>query len=201
MSDSRITADQSTLSQVDRLFFKLEGVLALCSGVIILLLVLLSVANILGRWFFSLPVDGYIDWVEQSMAFFAFLGIAFVQRQGAHIRMDMVIETLQRRPLWIAELLAVALMFVITSILIYGSFLHFLRAYQIGDSSLDIDLPVWPAKLVVPLALSVLLLRLALQIWAYTRAIQRNDHYPVAVPIHNSPAEVARKEATLVGGE
>ncbi|GAL18370.1 hypothetical protein JCM19235_6923 [Vibrio maritimus] len=50
----------------------------------------------------------------------------------------------------------------------------------------------------MPFALSVLALRLILQIWAYLRAIKRGDTKPVAVPMIESAAEVAAKEAETV---
>ena len=183
MSDSSpVLEDGSTLSRIDRLYFRFETVLTLLGGVVILLLVLLATTNILGRWFFSLPVNGFVDWVEQAMAFFAFLGIAYTQREGGHIRMDIVIGRMHGRLLWALELFTTLLMLAITLLLVYGSYLHFLRAFQIGDSSLDIDLPTWPAKLVVPVALGVLALRLILQCWGFGRALIRGDHNPVAVP-------------------
>jgi TRAP-type C4-dicarboxylate transport system permease small subunit len=89
-------------------------------------------------------------------------------------------------------------MLLITLLLIYGSFLHFLRAYTLGDSSLDIDLPTWPAKLVVPVALSVLALRLMLQIWGYFRALLENSAQPVAIPLIEDAATLAAKEAESV---
>ncbi len=193
-----VKIDKSKLSWADQLFFKLERFLTLLSGVVIFALVFLSVTNLLGRWIFSMPVDGYIDWVEQSMAFFAFLGIAFVQRNGAHIRMDIVVAKLHKRALWISELISTFLMLAVTLVLIYGSFLHFQRAYQIGDSSLDIDLPTWPAKLVVPVALSILAIRFLLQIWAYFRAIKNNNSHPVAIPLIEDAADIAKGEAELV---
>lgn len=157
-------------------------------GIAIFVLVFVSVVNVLGRWLFNAPIDGYIDWVEQSMAFFAFLGVAYVQQQGAHIRMDAVIGKLKGRALWAAESIAVLLMLLVTLPIIYGSFLHFLRAYQIGDSTLDIGLPTWPAKLVVPVALSILALRLLLQLVAYIR-LAFNDP-PIAV-VPNEDAAVS----------
>jgi len=136
------------------------------------------------------------------MAFFAFLGIAFTQREGGHIRMDMLVGHIHGRPLWVTELISTILMLMITLILIYGSFLHFLRAYQIGDSSLDINLPTWPAKLVVPVALTVLALRLLLQVWGYARAIKEGGDEPVAVPLIESAADVAAAEAkSLMGSD
>ncbi|MDH3325977.1 MAG: TRAP transporter small permease, partial [Gammaproteobacteria bacterium] len=185
-----IVENDSTLSRADRFFFRFESALTLAGGILIFLLVLLTTVNVLGRWVFSTPISGYIDWVEQAMAFFAFLGLAYTQREGGHIRMDMLISHLRGRMLWISEFITTLLMFAITLILIYGSYLHFLRAFQLGDSSVDINLPTWPAKLVVPVALSVLALRFILQLWGYARAIKNNDPKPVAVPLIEDAATI-----------
>ncbi len=195
-----VLEDDSLLSRADRLLFKLESVLTLLGGIVIFLLVFLATANVLGRWIFSKPVNGYIDWVEQAMAFFAFLGIAYTMREGGHIRMDMLVGHIHGRFLWLVELLVTLITLGITLVLIYGSYLHFLRAYTIGDSSLDINLPTWPAKLVVPVALTVLALRLCLQVWGYFRALIEGGDSPVAVPLIEDAASVAAAEAESVMG-
>ena len=197
----RVLEDHSALSRADRLFFRLESVLTLAGGSVIFLLVLLATTNVLGRWMFDLPISGYIDWVEQAMAFFAFLGIAYTQREGGHIRMDMLVGRLHGRWLWFTELVSVLLMLGVTLVLIYGSYLHFWRAWEFGDSSLDINLPTWPAKLVVPMALTILALRLCLQVWGYSRALGRGEDEPVAVPLIEDAAAVAASEAESVLGE
>lgn len=200
-ANSTVLEDASTLSRLDRFFFRFESILNMLGGAVVFLLVFLATANVLGRWFFNLPINGYIDWVEQAMAFMAFLGIAYTKRLGGHIRMDILVGHLRGRLLWLAELISVILMFLVTLVLVYGSYLHFLRAYSIGDSSLDIDLPTWPAKLVVPFALSVLALRLLLQIWAYLRALLQGGDTPVAVPLIENAATVAAKEAQALLGD
>ena len=195
-----IREDDSLLSRSDRIFFKLESFLNLIGGLVIFAIVLLAVANILGRKFFDMPVDGYIDWTEQAMAFFAFLGIAYCQREGGHIRMDILVGSLRRRVLWVFEFFSTTLMFVVTVLLIYGTYGHFLRAWTNGDSSFDIELPTWPAKLIVPIALTVLSLRLLLQMWGYLRAIKNNSTNPVAVPLVVDAATQAEMEAGTVSG-
>ncbi|MCB1922511.1 MAG: TRAP transporter small permease [Gammaproteobacteria bacterium] len=200
-ANATVLSDASTVSIMDRLLFRFESLLNLLGGIAIFLLVLLATVNVLGRWIFSLPIDGYVDWVEQAMAFIAFLGIAYTKRLGGHIRMDILVSHLRGRLLWLTELLSALLMLFVTLILIWGSTLHFWRAYDIGDSSLDIHLPTWPAKLVVPFALGVLALRLILQVWAYARAALRGDSEPVAVPLIESAADVANKEAEAVLGD
>ncbi|MEJ2321108.1 MAG: TRAP transporter small permease subunit, partial [Gammaproteobacteria bacterium] len=119
---------------------------------------------------------------------------------GGHIRMDILVSHLRGRKLWFTELFSTLLMLLITLVLIYGSWLHFLRAWEIGDSSLDINLPTWPAKLVVPVALTVLALRLLLQCWGYLRAMREGGDRPVAVPLIEDVAAVAAAEAESVMG-
>jgi C4-dicarboxylate transporter, DctQ subunit len=197
---SSILEDDSLLSRIDRQFFKLESFLNLIGGMTIFLIVLLAVANILGRKIFDLPVSGYIDWTEQAMAFFAFFGIAYCQRLGGHIRMDIFVGSLRGRALWFFEFFSTVLMFAITVLLVIGSYFHFLRAWTNGDSSFDIDLPTWPAKLVVPVMLTILALRLLLNMWGYVRAFIENNDYPVAVPLVEDAATQAAHEAQSVSG-
>ena len=198
-SESKIKTDQSILSTVDQFFLKIESFMSFLGGVVIFLIVLISTVNILGRWFFNMPVNGYIDWIEQFMAFFALLGIAYTQREGGHIRMDMVVSKLKGRFFYVTELFTTMITLFLTIVLIYGSSLHFLRAYNIGDTSLDIDLPTWPAKLVVPVALTFLAIRLIIQIWAYIRAIKNDDQDPIAVPRVENAAEAVESDNKSYG--
>lgn len=189
------------LSRLDRALFKFESFLALVGGSLILALMFLAVAQILGRKFLNMPVFGFIDLVEQAMAVFAFMGIAYCQRLGGHIRMDIVVGALKGRALWMVEIIAVVFMLLLTAALTLGSWLHFKRAFDNGDSSIDIGLPLWPAKLLVPLALSILGLRLVMQLWGYSRAFIENAESPVAVPLIESAADQAAHEAEALLGE
>ncbi|MFQ3230187.1 TRAP transporter small permease subunit [Reinekea sp.] len=196
-----VLEDSSAVSKADQWLFKLESLFTLFGGITILFLVGLAVTNILGRWLFNLPVTGYIDWVEQCMAIFAFVGIAYCQREGGHIRMDILLSAMKGRKLWISEWVSVFFMLLITLVLIYGSYLHFYRAFTNGDSSMDIGLPIWPAKLIVPVALSFLALRLVFQLWAYSIAILHPNKAPVAVPlIEDAATQAAREAQSLDGG-
>ena len=159
----------------------LEDSLNLIAALAVFFLMFVGVAQIVGRTIFDFAIYGYIDWIEQASSLFAFLGIAYAQRLGSHIGMDLTMgwRTSLR---WKIELFGTVMAWGIIAILIYASFTNFLRAYSIGDSTIDIRLPTWPAKLMVPLALSVLLLRLSLQICGYIRMIAHPDAEPIAVP-------------------
>jgi len=92
-SSATVLEDKSKLSTADRFFFKFESLLNLTGGVVIFLLVFLATTNVLGRWFFSLPIDGYVDWVEQAMAFLAFLGMTWAQRRTSPARTALILTS------------------------------------------------------------------------------------------------------------
>lgn len=169
------------LRWADRTLSRAEDGLNLIAALAVFFLMFVGVAQIVGRTVFDFAIYGYIDWIEQASSLFAFLGIAYAQRLGSHIGMDL---TMNWKPInrWRVELFAVVMALLIASLLIWASFTNFLRAYAIGDSTMDIQLPTWPAKLMVPLALSVLWLRLGLQICGYVRMIRHPDAVPIAVP-------------------
>ncbi len=196
-----VREDDSPLSRFDRTLFKLETFLALIGGFVILALMLLAVAQILGRKLFNMPVPGFIDWVEQAMAVFAFLGVAYCHRLGGHIRMDILVSQLKGRTLWAAEFTSTLVVFLLVLLLTWGSWLHFMRAYTIGDSSIDIALPLWPAKLLVPVAFAVLALRLTIHLIGYAKAIRSGEAEPVAVPLIEDAATQAAHEAEAVDSQ
>ncbi len=180
-ADGRAESPPQWLRLADAGLSHVEDSLNLIAALAVFFLMFVGVAQIIGRTVFDFAIYGYIDWIEQASSLFAFLGIAYAQRLGSHIGMDL---TIGWRPevRWKIELFGVVLAIAIITILIYASFTNFLRAWSIGDSTMDIRLPTWPAKLMVPLALSVLWLRLSLQICGYLRMIAHPDTQPVAVP-------------------
>jgi len=203
---SSVLTDGSTLSRLDQALYRLERVFALLSGLGVFALMCLAVISVGGRNAFNSPLPGYVDWIEQAMPLIAFLGIAFTQRDGGHIRMDIVVGRLRGRALWAAEFMSVFFMIVLMLLLVWGSWSHFLRSFDFGaplwsrDSSMDIALPLWPGKLLVPLAFGLLCLRFSLQLWGYGRSFLNNDARPVAVPLIEDAATQAAQEAETVSG-
>jgi TRAP-type mannitol/chloroaromatic compound transport system permease small subunit len=203
---SPVLEDSSLLSKLDRALLPIERFMALCTGLAIFSLMFLAVYSVLGRKFFAAPMRGYVDYIEALMPLIAIFGIAYVQREGGHIRMDMLIGQLSGRAMWLLEFIGVVLVLVFVVCLVWGSWAHFDRSFDCArplcsrDSSADVGLPLWPSKLIVPVALTVLSLRLVLQVVGYGRALLFNVARPVALPLRLSVDEQAKMEVAQVQG-
>lgn len=191
----------SPLSVFDARLGRVETLFNLVAAIFIFGLMFLGIAQVLGRKLFNAPMSGYIDFVELSMAAFAFLGVAYCQRVGGHVRMDMFLRMATDRTRWAMEAFGIVVALFIIGVLTWYGFDHFLRAYQLGDSTIDAELPVWPSKLVVPVAFALLWLRLLLQLAGYLRLVRDPRAEPVAVPKVLQPEELAAREIEETGGE
>ena len=203
---SAVLEDSSLLSRLDRALLPLERLMALISGLFVFSLMFLAAWSVGGRKFFGAPLMGYVDLIEMAMPFIAILGVSYVQREGGHIRMDILVGNLHGRLLWLFETISILLILLLMLALTWGAWDHFDRSFDCArplcsrDSTIDISLPLWPAKLVVPVAFSVLCLRLLLELVGYGRALVLGLDRPAAVPLNLSVEEQARAEAIHLEG-
>jgi len=202
---ARPPAGAPLLARADWRFAQLEDVLNFMAALAIFGVMALGIAQILSRSLFSglnalnpaiprFAIHGYIDYVQFVGVFYGMLGLAYCQRLGGHIRMEIVLASMRGRLAWFFESLATLIAIVVTVLLIIGTWDNFYNAWSKGDSSIDIKLPLWPAKLVVPLMLTVLLARLVLQLWGYLRLLADPALKPLAVPVAETVEQAARRE-------
>lgn len=197
--DPTLGSGGGALGAIDRFVHRIEKFTALISGLGIFALMLIGVVHVLGRKFLDMPIFGYIDIVEIMMAFMVFLAISYTERLGGHIRMELFVGMLRGRWLAVFELVGVLLGLAMISVLLVYSWDHAMRAYYLGDSSIDAQIPLWPSKLVIPIALGILFVRLLVSLWAYVRVIVDPSKRFVGVPEVIDAEEQALREAEAAG--
>ena len=200
---SELSPGAAMLKQVDAKFFYVERALAWICAIVIFAVMLLGTVQVVGRVVFSQPIYGYSDIIEQVMTVFAFLAVAYTQKLGGHVRMELILGRMSGRPLYFFEIFGTIAAIVVILILGYYGYTHFLRAFEIGDTTIDMDLPIWPSKLLVPIAFSVLIVRLLIQLWGFVRLFMNPEAEPLGVPQMETVEDMAQAEidAGLAGEE
>jgi len=188
------------IGAVDRAFFAVEKAMALISALCIFGLMLVGVWQVLARKLLNAPIYGYIDIVEIAMTTFAFIAISYTERLGGHVRMEILASKMRGRLLWTVEVIGVLIGLFVTATLIYYTFTHFLRAWDSGDSTMDLQLPWWPSKLIVTFAFVLLFIRLLISLWGYLRMLIHPDQEPIGVPLIADLDEVAEETARVGAG-
>jgi TRAP-type C4-dicarboxylate transport system permease small subunit len=190
------------LAAIDEVWFKVESAFNLLAAFFIFGVMILGVVQVIGRSVFNQPVRGYVDIVEIAITVFAFLAISYCQRLAGHVRMEIIIGRFKGRVLWLTELFGTLVVMFIVAILMYYGWEHFMRAWSIGDSSIDVNITLWPSKLMVPVAFAMLLFRLTIQLVGYLRLIAEPDAVPVGIPEMESVEKAAEEEIKAgLGGD
>lgn len=143
----------------------IEDYLNLSSVLIIMFLMFFASAEILGRYIFNRPIPGHVEIVELIMAGVVFFGIAYTERVGGHVRMELfVTRVLKGRAYHVAEAITTTLsLFVYTFILIY-TFRFALLSLKMGDVTVYLYWPTWPSKFAIPLGSLFLCIRFIIEI-------------------------------------
>lgn len=149
----------------DHLLRPIENLMNLVAAFAVMFLMLLGVVQVIMRmrWLFSAPIFGYIDMIELAMPILAVLGISYCQRHGVHIRMDILMQFMKGRVLWAMEAFGAFITLVIAVLLTRFSWVFFHDAYLSGDSTVDAQFLTWPSKILVPIALAILSIRMLIQ--------------------------------------
>ena len=190
------------IDRSDRLLRPVEDSMNLVAALAIMFLMLLGVVQIVlrARWLFNAPIFGYIDLIELVMPALAILGFAYCQREGVHIRMDILIRRFEGRLLWAVETFTTLFTLVIVGLIVRYSWVFFHNAYTLGDSTRDAELLTWPTKLVIPFAFGVCCLRLVIQLSGSLRLTLWPDLEPVGVVVAKDVAAQAQEEIREVLG-
>ncbi|HLU35234.1 MAG TPA: TRAP transporter small permease [Thermomicrobiales bacterium] len=187
------------IDRLDAILHPVERFFAFIASLCIFALMLLGVANIVGRKLFNYSMFGYVDLVELSISIFAFLAIAYCERLNGHVRMELLVGNLRGRWLWALEIVGTIVALFVVGVLVYYSWTHALRAYEYGDSTIDAQYPWWPSKMLVSLAFMLLWLRLVVNLLGYGRLFRNPGATPIAVPLIADVKRLAEEEAAEAG--
>ena len=156
---------------LDRLLRPLERFLGYLAGLIVLVLMVLGVVEVIARSLFNRPIHGSIDIIEQLMVPVAALGIAYCQSIFGIVRMTLLTQKFEGRTKWVAEAFTLLIATIVVAIYLNGSALNLMRAVTLGGDTPEIGIPLWYGMACVTCALSVLLLRLFVQLLEALRLI------------------------------
>ena len=135
-------------------------------GLIILILGVTGTANVLGRYFFRLPVPDMPTLGEQFMIFVVFFSIAQTQRHKAHVRVDALLDWFPTNVQKVLNTIALILGAVVFSGIAWQSSILAWEGWVVGETSSVIPYyPIWPARFFVTIGTMVMVCRLIVDVF------------------------------------
>jgi TRAP-type C4-dicarboxylate transport system permease small subunit len=151
-------------SLVLKVINRINKILVVIAQVFVLVLMLVTVANIIAR-FLGHPIVGAFESGVLMLVFILYLGLAYTQSQHGHVNVDIIINLLPRKTREILAILCLFLGLVILSLMFWQSGLVGLKSLQIREYTPGlIPFPIWPGKLIVPFGLFFFIVQIIVEL-------------------------------------
>jgi len=130
------------------------------------LLMVMTVVNVVGRYVFNEPVMAYVDVMQMMMALLVFLTLAYSQLKDGQIRFDLFMTRILKggRRYHVMESVHLFLALATFAVIAVYSADSAMNAYETQDATLTVLLPTWPARAGVAIGSIGLCLRLFFQL-------------------------------------
>jgi len=128
---------------------------------LVLVCCVVSAGNALLRYAFSIGSNAWLEVQWYMFAGIVMLGGAYTLKANEHIRIDLLYGRLSPRGrAWLDVLATLFLFLPIVILLTWLSAGFFLQSWHSGEASNNVGgLPLWPAKMLLPLGFGLLLLQ------------------------------------------
>ena len=124
--------------------------LGLVAGVLLLLIILLTVADVISRNLRDRSIVGTVDITTMLLVATAYLGLASAEADGRHVSVELLETRLGARARLVFSVLRSALLVGLGVLMTWGLTEVLISATERGETTNDIlRLPTWPAKLVL----------------------------------------------------
>ncbi|ACN14332.1 DctQ3 [Desulforapulum autotrophicum HRM2] len=124
----------------------------------VLVMMILTTADVAGRYFLSKPVPGAMELSSFMLAVFAMLGMAHTHQRGANVRVTMLIRTLPPFFANVLVIISTVLTLQIVGMMAWYAVRMGLEEYHANATTDALSIPLYPLEFL--LALGTLLLGL-----------------------------------------
>lgn len=153
------------------------------AALIIVAIMFSTAADVTSRQLTGSSIAGVVEYSEVLMVSLIFLGLAYAQRTGAHIGVDIFLERMPARAAHVVRAVGLLIAFLVVAIMAYETLQVALRSFESREFRFGlVPVPIWPARLLIPLGLAALLLELSVSV--YDEVVSARRRAPVIHVIH-----------------
>jgi TRAP-type C4-dicarboxylate transport system permease small subunit len=154
---------QRLVHSLEKTIFPVSNFLNIIAQWIIVLMVLLTVADVCLRYIFNRPITGSYELTEFMMVILVFASVAYTMSCKEHVKVDLVTERLPEKVQGVLECFVSFIAFILFAIVSWRNALHAITMWNRNDVSAELFIPVSPFVLFVALGTAILSLVLLVQ--------------------------------------
>lgn len=141
------------LTKLERLTDHVSLFAANMAAFVLLLLVVLTCIDVIGRYFFNNPLVGAVEMVQICMGLIVFLSFPIMFLRNDHIVVDLIPQFGKGRLAWLVAILFLLVTVVVAVVLGDRVYDYAIRAWEDGDITEYLRIPRYPVVGLITLAI------------------------------------------------
>ena len=158
-----VTVEDQKLVSLTRWELGLDKALGFLAASVLMLLMIITFFDVLGRYLFSAPLPGAFELTEIMMAMLIFAGLPLVSRANQHVTVNLIVGILSPIILHLQRLITQAIMAVVLAVMAWRMWIKAEEMLEQGDETAYLLLPIAPVAFFMTLMMAVSTLIVAIQ--------------------------------------
>jgi TRAP-type mannitol/chloroaromatic compound transport system permease small subunit len=159
-NDGKKKAVSAQQSFIENVIGKISFGANVISAALILLLMLIIIVDVSGRYFFNYPILGSVELCRTLLVAIVFLSLGYAQRFGQHIRVDIVIVRASPILQFILEVIGLLGILAVFGIIFFMTLPVTIDSILKGEFETGaIPFPIWPSRLLLSVGLFIYILQ------------------------------------------
>jgi TRAP-type C4-dicarboxylate transport system permease small subunit len=160
------------VSRFDAAVMWISKILAAVSAVSLVVMMVVSVWDVAGRYFFLRPLEGASEIVGLSLIVASILGVAYCELLKGQIRVTILTDLLKRKPKEIFNIIAYLISIMAVGLIVQGSLEKlretFVDVRAISDTA---SIPYWPFALLMFIGFAWMVIILVIELVKSVREV------------------------------
>jgi TRAP-type C4-dicarboxylate transport system permease small subunit len=157
----------------------IEDLCAAVSGSLIVILMIITVIDVTGRYLFNSPLMGCVEISTLMLPAMVMLALSAAQRRDEHVGVDALIDHVRKfRPkiYWGFQVFALSVTELMVAFACFYSMKDLTSSIGMNETtSGPLYIIMWPTKILLCIGLILFMFRMALQIYESVRAIKKKE--------------------------
>lgn len=157
-------------------FGKVISALNVVAAMIVLFMMIAVVSDITYRTIARRSIPGVLEITEYLLVAVIFLGLAYTQRAGANVKMELLISRIHGLPKAIVRFLTLVASLAICGLLTWRTTLQAIASIEIQEYRWGIvQIPMWPVKILLPVGFALLCVQLMIEVYQERKNLKRQS--------------------------
>ena len=149
-----------TIVRIANGYAKFARWVAVISGVVVMLIMVYTTADVAGRYIANRPVPAAYELTNIFLIYITYFGVTLVQSRGGHMRLGFLYEKAGPRGKAVIDLISALIGLFVIGIITWQGWIYAVESWKVGEVTMGAyTVPVFPGRIALALGATIFVIQ------------------------------------------